>query len=116
MDSDNAETLREDGDTDAEGHTSSGSSGGKKRTRFRVGRRKKRAADIEMAVRDADQDSDGQKESGDGGEPRAKFRTGSFSLPKASFGRWEQSMPADAVLAKQGADEVRIVLVLHDGD
>ena len=55
MDSDNADTLREDGDTDAEGHTSSGSSGGKKRTRFRVGRRKKRMADIEMAVRDADQ-------------------------------------------------------------
>ena len=106
MDSDNADTLREDGDTDAEGHTSSGSSGGKKRTRFRVGRKKRRAADIEMAVRDVDQDSDGRKESNEGGEPQAKPRMGSFSLPKASFGRWEQSMPADAVLAKQGADEV----------
>ncbi|THG94927.1 hypothetical protein EW026_g6628 [Hermanssonia centrifuga] len=76
--SDNAETLRGEGEADLDTTgTSSNSSSGRKRTRFTVGRSKskKRPTDVEMGIVDA------------------------------SFGRWEQSMPADAVLTKQGADD-----------
>ncbi|KIP04188.1 hypothetical protein PHLGIDRAFT_109923 [Phlebiopsis gigantea 11061_1 CR5-6] len=89
--SDNADTLRGDvhGESDAEEPTVS------KKPRFAVGRgRKKRKQDIEMGVVE-------RKE-----EKASKVRSmGNLALPKASFGRWEQSMPADAVLAKEGADE-----------
>ncbi len=36
----------------------------------------------------------------------SKLRGSGLTLPKASFGHWEQSMPAYAVLTKQGAEEV----------
>ncbi|KAJ3519637.1 hypothetical protein NM688_g9272 [Phlebia brevispora] len=100
MESDNAETLRDEGDTDGEDQTSSGTSN--KRFRgFRVGRRKHRnAADIEMGVQDRQEPA--RNESGEDG---TKLHMGSLSLPKASFGRWEQTMPADAVLTKEGAEE-----------
>lgn len=103
VESDNAETLRDEGETDAEGHTSSGPGGAgddaqrKKRTRFKLGRKKKKAADIEMAVHER------QESIPDAVNQRSpKVRMGNLALP-----RWEQSMPADAVLTKQCADEVR---------
>ena len=67
-----------------------------KHAHFRLGHRgrsKKRAADLEMGVVETIE------------EPTTKPRT-SLTLPRASFGRFEQSMPADAVLTKAGADEV----------
>lgn len=93
--SDNADTLRGDGHVESETDDAGASSS--KRPRFKVGRgrRKKRAQDIEMGVVD----------NGDV-DKSTKVRMGNLSLPTASFGRWEQSMPADAVLAKEGADEV----------
>lgn len=113
VESDTADTLRDDAETDGE-HGSSGSNS-RKRTRFRVGRKKKEA-DIEMGVRDQEERNEREN-----GEESTKVRMGSLSLPKASFGRWEQSMPADAVLTKQGADEVclcfglslRVLLMLY---
>lgn len=59
------------------------------------GRSKKRLTDEEMAMprEDAEQDEDRQQSRG-------------LTLPKSSFRNYEQNMPADAVLATEGADEV----------
>lgn len=94
--SDNAETVK--GDSHGESETDDAGASKSRRPRFRVGRgrSKKRVSDIEMGVVDR----------GDGAETDKKVRTGNMTLPKASFGKWEQSMPADAVLTKEGADEV----------
>lgn len=97
-DADNAETIRGDGHDSSE--TDDAGASGSKRSKFRGrrGRKKKRMHDLEMGVMES--------EEGEEGDKSTKVRTGSLALPKASFGRWEQSMPADAVLTKQGAEEV----------
>ncbi|KAI0075021.1 DUF21-domain-containing protein, partial [Panus rudis PR-1116 ss-1] len=67
-----------------------------KRIRFRIGSRgrsKKRVHDEEMGVPN------------EAKETQSKGLRNTLTLPKASFGRFEQSMPADAVLTKEGADE-----------
>lgn len=69
-----------------------------KHTRFSLGHRgrpKKKAADVDLEM--------GVVESKD--TAPAKPRT-SLTLPRASFGKFEQTMPADAVLTKAGAEEV----------
>jgi metal transporter CNNM len=98
--SDNTETVRGDGQRDDE-TDGAGAGSSSKRPRFSVhrGRVKKRAHDVEMGVIER---GDEQHET----ERNAKVRMGNLMLPKASLGKWEQSMPADAVLTKQGADEV----------
>ena len=63
----------------------------------RRGRKEKRPDDIEMGSPTEEKE-------------RAKSLRASLTLPRAFFGRYEQSMPADAVLAKQNADEVRRAL------
>lgn len=73
----------------------------KKHARFGIksrGRSKKRVADEEMAMpsEDVDQENDDQ----------AKRLKNTMILPKSSFRKYEQNMPADAVLATEGADEV----------
>ncbi|EKM51307.1 uncharacterized protein PHACADRAFT_200129 [Phanerochaete carnosa HHB-10118-sp] len=99
--SDNAETMK--GDSHGESETDDAGPSSSKRSRFRVGRgrSKKRIHDVEMGNMDGKDGEDGE----DGTEADRKVRTGNMTLPKASFGKWEQSMPADAVLAKEGADE-----------
>ena len=71
--------------------------------------------DIEMGVIDSDETTVKQEESRKGG---ANLR---FQLPKAaasmvSMSMLEQSMPADAVLAKEGAEEVCHVASLSNRD
>ena len=88
--------------------------GSKRRTRFRRGHgnRKKRRGDIEMGMIGSEVTQisknaiEEKEEEGDEEMRMGMGRRGSLTLPRASFGRWEQSMPADAVLTKQGAEEV----------
>lgn len=57
-------------------------------------KRDNRLPDVEMGIVD---------------DKSARNARGSFSLPRVSgLGQWEQSMPADAVLTKEGADEASI--------
>ena len=91
--SDNETTLKEGSEKEEDGGPVEQI---EKHAHFRLGHRgrsKKRAADLEMGVVETIE------------EPSTKPRT-SLTLPRASFGRFEQSMPADAVLTKAGADEV----------
>lgn len=101
--SNNSGTLRGDSRSHREADVTSTSSddGRSRRIRFSVhGRKKKnRMPDLEMGSADHEQE-EGQKIK----EP--KGRMANLSLPRASFGRWEQSMPADAVLTKEGAEQV----------
>lgn len=90
---DNETTSKNGSEKESDGGSSHST---KKRTRFRLGHRgrsKKREVDLEM----------GAAESQEMAPVRSRP---SLTLPRASFGRFEQSMPADAVLTKAGADEV----------
>ncbi|KAH8105480.1 hypothetical protein BXZ70DRAFT_921025 [Cristinia sonorae] len=58
------------------------------------GRRKKKEADVEMGCSSEENEA-----------VKAKGLRASLTLPRTSFGKFEQSMPADAVLTKQNADE-----------
>ncbi|KAI0086786.1 hypothetical protein BDY19DRAFT_329289 [Irpex rosettiformis] len=96
--SSNGETLREEG-----GHTSDDSPiESRRHARFssvahRGRKKRKHRPDIEMGMLASELNQQKEKDS--------KLRMASLTLPSASFGRWEQSMPADAVLTKQGAEE-----------
>lgn len=59
----------------------------------RRGRGKKKHTDVEMGSPVEEKE-------------RARGLRASLTLPRGSFGRYEQSMPADAVLTKENADEV----------
>ncbi|KAI0660310.1 hypothetical protein C8Q70DRAFT_87060 [Cubamyces menziesii] len=86
--SDNDETIRDDCSADADVDDFSHSHSmkrGRKRTK------RKPQADVEMAV---------VEEEDNGGKKRG------LALPKVGgWSRWEQSMPADAVLTKEGVEE-----------
>ena len=89
--SENDATLREDSHGESEGDFGhkTAKSGHRKRSKT-----SDKPPDIEMGIVE------------DKGPRSAR---GSFSLPKVSgLGRWEQSMPADAVLTKEGADEASL--------
>ncbi|KAI0338101.1 DUF21-domain-containing protein [Trametopsis cervina] len=91
--SSNGETLRGEGDT-----ASGDNDGSVRNTRHGLvgrGRKKGRHVDIEMGVVHPEETK----------SKNAKVRMANMTLPGTSFGRWEQSMPADAVLTKEGADE-----------
>lgn len=78
----------------------------KKHARFGIksrGRNKKRVADEEMAMPSEDVDQYQEKQKSEG-------LKSSLILPKSSFRNYEQNMPADAVLATEGADEVGIMI------
>lgn len=78
------------------------------RTKSNRGRSKRvgpKIADIESGLVEDVKDKDGK------GEPISKSRRASFQLPMPmSISTLEQSMPADAVLGKQGAEQVRWLL------
>ncbi|KAI0791362.1 hypothetical protein C8Q75DRAFT_865088 [Abortiporus biennis] len=101
-------TLREVTDEDEDD-----SSHPVKRARFKKvkrGRTKRRKHhDLEMGkVEVKDEDEDRHEHEVSEGVELEKMSSklkNSLTLPRASFGRFEQSMPADAVLTKQGADE-----------
>ncbi|KAI0665573.1 hypothetical protein C8Q78DRAFT_986223 [Trametes maxima] len=86
--SDNDRTLKDDVSADADVDDSP-KTGGSKRGRKRS--RRKPLADVEMGVVEDE-------------EPGAKKH--GLALPKVGgWSRWEQSMPADAVLTKEGVEE-----------
>lgn len=95
-DSDHSTALKSEGQVEPDVREI-GSSTAKHPFRIGHGKRKKKTNDTEMGVAE---EPEGAKSSS------SKVRMGNLTLPKASFGRWEQNMPADAVLTKQGADEV----------
>lgn len=102
---DGTSTLRDDGLLEkdfAVERTNTKPDGGSKRGGFRgrIKTGRKAGRDIEMGQIDEEKTTDGRKS-----------RRTSFQLPKAaasmaSMSMLEQSMPADAVLAKEGAEEV----------
>lgn len=101
-DSEHSTTVKSDGQAEPDVREV-GSSTGKRSFRVGGGKRKKKTNDIEMGIAE---EAEGAKSSS------SKVRMGNLTLPKASFGRWEQNMPADAVLTKQGADEVCFLSVI----
>ncbi|KAI0631544.1 DUF21-domain-containing protein [Trametes polyzona] len=87
--SDNDETLKDDcsadGDVDEDSDRVDAANRGRKRSK------RKPVADVEMGI----------VEEGDAGTKKR-----SLALPKVGgWSRWEQSMPADAVLTKEGVEE-----------
>ena len=96
--SENDATLRDDSHGESEGDSAKKGTKSAQRER-RKSRNKKndRPSDVEMVIIE---------------DKGAKAARGSFSLPRVSgLGRWEQSMPADAVLTKEGAEEASLYLV-----
>lgn len=85
--------------------------GSSKRTRFHVpgrGRKKARQRDIEMGAVEHEQQQEQKTKD-------TKPRMGNLALPRTSFSRWEQSMPADAVMTKEGAKQVKSVHAIVAG-
>ena len=96
--SENDATLRDESHGESEGDSAKKGTKAIHRERRKARNKKNsRPSDLEMGVIE------------DKGTRAAR---GSFSLPKVSgLGRWEQSMPADAVLTKEGAEEASLPLV-----
>ncbi|OSD00294.1 DUF21-domain-containing protein [Trametes coccinea BRFM310] len=86
--SDNDETVRDDCSADADVDDFPNSPGGK---RGRRRSKRKTEVDVELGIVE-DEENTGKKRG--------------LALPKVGgWGRWEQSMPADAVLTKEGVEE-----------
>ncbi|OCH89964.1 DUF21-domain-containing protein [Obba rivulosa] len=85
--SENEQTLRED--STEQGADAEGSAERKKKRRSKSKRRHKEK-DLEAGNAEAE---------------KSRSRHPSMSLPVPTWGRWEQSMPADAVLTKESAEE-----------
>ncbi|KAI0819743.1 DUF21-domain-containing protein [Trametes gibbosa] len=89
--SDNDETLKDDCSADAD--VDEGQSQGEDTARSRGRKRAKRKTPVDVEMGLVEEDDAGTKKRG-------------LALPKVGgWSRWEQSMPADAVLTKEGVEE-----------
>ncbi|PCH34757.1 hypothetical protein WOLCODRAFT_78548 [Wolfiporia cocos MD-104 SS10] len=114
--SENEQTLRESSHGEGSDDAASRESARPKKMRaFSTrGRRKQKAVDLEMGVVEDKKEESKPKEEPSG----SKSRRPSLTLGRAGFWGREQDMPADAVLSREGAEEVRAqsILCRRDAD